>query len=65
MLIEPHCRMSTKMGFCVTMVEFCSAWWSMMPTIWLSLIAGLSCVVCWKSTRQTRAAAPCSSAPLC
>ena len=27
--------MSTKMGFSVTMVLLCSAWWSMMPTMLL------------------------------
>mmetsp|Transcript_48980 Transcript_48980/g.158678 ORF Transcript_48980/g.158678 Transcript_48980/m.158678 type:complete len:269 (+) Transcript_48980:900-1706(+) len=59
--MEPHGRMSTKIGRCVTIVDDCSAWWSMTPTILEGSIAGCSCVVCWKSTRQTRALSPCSS----
>eukprot|EP00962_Isochrysis_galbana_P022583 scaffold6752_cov92-Isochrysis_galbana.AAC.2 len=60
--MDPHGRMSTKIGFLVWMVEDCRAWWSMMPTICDSLMAGLSWVVCWKSTRQTRADSPPCSA---
>mmetsp|Transcript_13271 Transcript_13271/g.55722 ORF Transcript_13271/g.55722 Transcript_13271/m.55722 type:complete len:496 (-) Transcript_13271:57-1544(-) len=51
--MHPHGLMSTKMGFSVTMVLLCNAWWSMTPTMFAMGIALLSCDCCWKSTRHT------------
>ena len=51
--MQPHGRMSTKMGFSVTMVLDWSAWWSMTPTMLPIGIALFSCDCCWKSTRHT------------
>jgi len=54
-LMEPQGRMSMKMGISVTMVSLCSAWWSITPTMRFVGMDGLSCDVCWWSTRHTPA----------
>mmetsp|Transcript_3633 Transcript_3633/g.12394 ORF Transcript_3633/g.12394 Transcript_3633/m.12394 type:complete len:300 (-) Transcript_3633:942-1841(-) len=51
--MHPHGRMSTNIGFSVTIVLLCSAWWSITPTMFAIGIAGFSCDCCWKSTRHT------------
>ena len=37
--MHPHGRMSTNIGFSVTIVLLCSAWWSITPTMFAIGIA--------------------------